>query len=397
MKKINRNLYFLENNYKTNNKIRKSIILTADDKYNSFFLSILTPILNNSIKGMSKVEFSKIKSKNYDLSYNVNFNKINDNLILNLTIEFLDLKILNDDEIIKVINRIFNGLNYNKKDLENAILDYENYLKSLEDQKDKFIKILLNDKLLIENPNYISYNEKIKILKNIKKEKIKDFFNEIKFENNYFVFEGKEDSLPKIQKLIKDQISSEKLEIKEEEKIIISNKKEYEENIKNKNQISLAVNFQAPLKIVDEHKLRILSYLYGRGVYSKLFTNVREKKSLCYSIYSIEDMRYGIDVFTGVDFSNKEDAIREIEIQFKEIQRGNFKKEFELAKKQYYNEVLSNKDNFIVQTNYLDKNIIYKTKKYKTEDILEEIKDIKKEEIEEFSKKFKLKKVFVIN
>ncbi len=397
MKKINRNLYFLENNYKTNNKIRKSIILTADDKYNSFFLSILTPILNNSIKGMSKVEFSKIKSKNYDLSYNVNFNKINDNLILNLTIEFLDLKILNDDEIIKVINRIFNGLNYNKKDLENAILDYENYLKSLEDQKDKFIKILLNDKLLIENPNYISYNEKIKILKNIKKEKIKDFFNEIKFENNYFVFEGKEDSLPKIQKLIKDQISSEKLEIKEEEKIIISNKKEYEENIKNKNQISLAVNFQAPLKIVDEHKLRILSYLYGRGVYSKLFTNVREKKSLCYSIYSIEDIRYGIDVFTGVDFSNKEDAIREIEIQFKEIQRGNFKKEFELAKKQYYNEVLSNKDNFIVQTNYLDKNIIYKTKKYKTEDILEEIKDIKKEEIEEFSKKFKLKKVFVIN
>ncbi len=397
MKKINEKLFFLENNLKTNNKIRKSIVLRNSSKYDTFFLSIITPILNRTIKDMSKVDFNKEKSKNYDLEYDISFNKINDNIILNITISFIDLSILNDENILNLIENILKGITYNIKDLENAILDYKNFLNSLKDQNDKYIKVKLNDMLFINDENYLSYEEKLEFLKNNDSIKIQNFFKEIDLSNNYFVFEGKEESLKKISSLLTTLTNKNKLEILKTYKKEISKEKENIEDIKTKNQVSLSLNYQANVTPKDEHKLKILSYLFGRGVYSKLFTNVREKKSLCYSIYSIEDIRYGIDVFTGVDFLNKEEAIKEITRQFKEIQKGNFLKEFELAKKQYYNEVLSNKDNYVVQTNYLDKNLIYDVKYYNTENILIEIDKITFEEIKEFSNTFELKKVIVLN
>ncbi len=397
MKKINEKLFFLENNLKTNNKIRKSIVLRNSSKYDTFFLSIITPILNRTIKDMSKVDFNKEKSKNYDLEYDISFNKINGNIILNITISFIDLSILNDENILSLIENILKGITYNIKDLENAILDYKNFLNSLKDQNDKYIKVKLNDMLFINDENYLSYEEKLEFLKNNDSIKIQNFFKEIDLSNNYFVFEGKEESLKKISSLLTTLTNKNKLEILKTYKKEISKEKENIEDIKTKNQVSLSLNYQANVTPKDEHKLKILSYLFGRGVYSKLFTNVREKKSLCYSIYSIEDIRYGIDVFTGVDFSNKEEAIKEITRQFKEIQKGNFLKEFELAKKQYYNEVLSNKDNYVVQTNYLDKNLIYDVKYYNTENILIEIDKITFEEIKEFSNTFELKKVIVLN
>ncbi len=397
MKKINEKLFFLENNLKTNNKIRKSIVLRNSSKYDTFFLSIITPILNRTIKDMSKVDFNKEKSKNYDLEYDISFNKINGNIILNITISFIDLSILNDENILSLIENILKGITYNIKDLENAILDYKNFLNSLKDQNDKYIKVKLNDMLFINDENYLSYEEKLEFLKNNDSIKIQNFFKEIDLSNNYFVFEGKEESLKKISPLLTTLTNKNKLEILKTYKKKINKEKENIEDIKTKNQVSLSLNYQANVTPKDEHKLKILSYLFGRGVYSKLFTNVREKKSLCYSIYSIEDIRYGIDVFTGVDFLNKEEAIKEITRQFKEIQKGNFLKEFELAKKQYYNEVLSNKDNYIVQTNYLDKNLIYNVNYYNTENILIEIDKITFEEIKEFSNTFELKKVIVLN
>ncbi len=397
MKKINEKFYFLKNDFKTNNKIRKSIILKNDYKYNTFFLSIVVPILNNLIKGMSKVEFNNAKSKNYDLDYNVSFKSIDNNILLNITVDFIDLSILNDMYILDFIENIFNGLTYNKKDIENAILDYKNYLISIEDQKDKFIKILLNDKIFSLNNDYLSFEERKEVINNISIEKVEEFLSSIDYNNGYFLFEGKEKSLEKINPIMEKLYKNNDLIIYEKNKKEVNKEKEIIEKIKSENQISLALNFQSEMNMKDEHKLRILSYLFGKGVYSKLFVNVREKKSLCYSVYSIEDIRYGIDVFTGVDFKNKEETIKEIKKQFKEIQKGNFLKEFELAKKQYYNEIISNKDNFVVQSNYLDKNIVYKTNVYETNYILKAIENITKKDIEEFSKKFILKKTIVLN
>ncbi len=397
MKKINKKLYFLENKLKTNNKIRKSIILKKTSKYDTLFLSIIIPILNNLIKGMNKVDFNKAKSENYDLEYDINFRKINNNIILNLTISFIDLSLLDNDNILNLIEDILKGLTYNFKDLENAILDYENFLNSLEDQKDKFIKVKLNDQLFINDENYLTFKEKIEFFKSNNILNIENFIKEIDLSNNYFVFEGKKESFKQVKLLLDSLNTKEELNIIKGYEKNINQKKEVIEDIRNENQVSLSLNYQADISIKDEHKLKILSYIFGRGVYSKLFMNVREKKSLCYSIYSVEDIRYGIDVFTGVDFLNKDEAIKEIKKQFKNIQKGNFLKEFELAKKQYYSEVLYNKDNYEIQNNYLDKNIIYETDYYTTNNILIDIDKISFEDIKNFSNKFELKKVIVLN
>ncbi len=398
MKKINNKLYFLENELKTNNKIRKSIILTEDNKYNTFFLSVISPILNNLIKGMSKVEFNNLKAKNYDLDYNVSIKNIDNKTLLIITISFIDLNMLNDnEELLDFIEKIFKGLSYSLKDLENTILDYKNYLNSLKDQNDKLIKINLNDEIFKDDENYLLFDEKIELINKINVNELDEFFKSINKNNSYIVFEGKKSSLSKVENLLLSLTTDDKLELCNTKKRKINKTKDKIEKIKNDNQISICLNFQANLNINEQHKLKILSYLFGRGVYSKLFTNVREKKSLCYSIYSIEDINYGIDVFTGVDIKNKEETINEIKSQFEEIKKGNFKKEFELAKKQYISEIIANKDNFNVQTNYLDKNIIYDTNIYNNESILNEVKEININDIQNFSKEFELIKLIILN
>lgn len=78
----------------------------------------------------------------------------------------------------------------------------------------------------------------------------------------------------------------------------------------------------------DYYAMAMFNEMFGGGSVSKLFMNVREKKSLCYYCYSSLHSATGtIYVGCGIDPSKKDDAIREIGTQLDAMKRGDFTKE----------------------------------------------------------------------
>ena len=85
----------------------------------------------------------------------------------------------------------------------------------------------------------------------------------------------------------------------------------------------------------DYYAMALFNEIFGGGSVSKLFMNVREKKSLCYYCYSSLHSATGtIKVGCGIDPEMKEDALSEIAAQLDAMRSGDFTQaEMETARK----------------------------------------------------------------
>ena len=81
----------------------------------------------------------------------------------------------------------------------------------------------------------------------------------------------------------------------------------------------------------DPAKLAVFNAVYGAGVTSKLFQNVREKLSLCYYAFSSTDTLKGImAVLSGIEVDKYDEALSEILAQLDAVRAGDIS-ETELA------------------------------------------------------------------
>lgn len=81
----------------------------------------------------------------------------------------------------------------------------------------------------------------------------------------------------------------------------------------------------------DPAKFAVFNAVYGAGVSSKLFLNVREKLSLCYYAFSSTDVLKGImAVLSGIEFDKYGEALGEILTQLDAVRAGDIS-EAELA------------------------------------------------------------------
>ena len=90
-------------------------------------------------------------------------------------------------------------------------------------------------------------------------------------------------------------------------------------------QSNLAIGFRLGdcMEDPDLPALRVMNTIFGGGVSSKLFMNVREKLSLCYFASSGLDTTKGIMlVLSGIDAANRERAQEEIFRQLQDVQEG---------------------------------------------------------------------------
>lgn len=85
----------------------------------------------------------------------------------------------------------------------------------------------------------------------------------------------------------------------------------------------------------DPAALRVMNAVFGGGVTSKLFLNVREKLSLCYYASSVVDLHKGLLLVTsGIDFDKFDAARDEIFAQLRAVQQGDITDgELDAAKK----------------------------------------------------------------
>ena len=78
----------------------------------------------------------------------------------------------------------------------------------------------------------------------------------------------------------------------------------------------------------DYPAMMLFNAIYGSGVTSKLFVNVREKLALCYYASSMLDKHKGIMlVSSGVEFANFEIALEEILTQLDHVKNGKISEE----------------------------------------------------------------------
>ena len=92
-------------------------------------------------------------------------------------------------------------------------------------------------------------------------------------------------------------------------------------------QSILQLAYQMPVAYGDENylALQVMNGLLGGFAHSKLFTNVREKASLAYSISSTFDSFTGfLKIAAGIDAENFEEARGLIFEQLEAIKRGDF-------------------------------------------------------------------------
>ena len=91
-------------------------------------------------------------------------------------------------------------------------------------------------------------------------------------------------------------------------------------------QGNLLVGFRTATRLADKeyYATEVMNQIYGESPSSKLFMNVREKKSLCYFCGSHYDEEKGILVVgCGIDNSAYSEALSEILSQLEELKNGN--------------------------------------------------------------------------
>lgn len=99
----------------------------------------------------------------------------------------------------------------------------------------------------------------------------------------------------------------------------------YVEEVLDVTQAKLVIGFRLGECMEEPNiaALHVFNCLYGGGTTSKLFTNVRERLSLCYYASSVIDIRKGLLlVASGIDFDAFEPARNEILAQLDAIKRG---------------------------------------------------------------------------
>lgn len=101
----------------------------------------------------------------------------------------------------------------------------------------------------------------------------------------------------------------------------------FDETMKMMNQAKLVIGFRSGMKNNTDnyYAYRIMTDIFGGGPYSRLFTNVREKMSLCYYCSARLVRQKGIIfVQSGIEKENYKKAVDEIFNQLNIIKNGGF-------------------------------------------------------------------------
>jgi len=136
--------------------------------------------------------------------------------------------------------------------------------------------------------------------------------------------------------------------------------------------------------------------IFGGSSNSRLFKNVREKNSLCYSIRSSYSRNNSIvTVESGISYKNKDKVIKLVDDELKSIQNGNINdEEFEEAIK-FRRKNLKQFYDYIDSINYIKQSSIL----FGNDDLekrIEEVETVKKEELIELSKKIELNVEYIL-
>ena len=328
--------------------------------------------------------------------------------ILSVNEKYLDEKILG--QCIEILNEIINnplvidgGFNEEYLNIEKEIL--KDSIMSIINDKGNYAMKRTNEIMFEGEPYSINGKGYIEDLDTIDRVGLYEHYKEVlKTSPIEIMIEGEFEETEVVE-LIKEKFQFDRGNIidipKEEYYKEVDKVKEVKETM-DIAQGKLVMGYRCNVDYLDEEKyysLLLGSRILGGGADSKLFINVREKESLCYTIYStIQKSKSTMMVCSGIEAQNYEKTVNLVKEQVQKLKDGDItESEISNAKIAFINSLNSLNDEIgrisdfyfsqSISKNKSDldqiKNMINKSTK---EDIVEAVKNIELDTIYFLSK-----------
>ena len=328
--------------------------------------------------------------------------------ILSVNEKYLDEKILG--QCIEFLNEIINnplviegGFNEEYLNIEKEIL--KDSIMSIINDKGNYAMKRTNEIMFEGEPYSINGKGYIEDLDTIDRVSLYEHYKEVlKTSPIEIMIEGEFEETEVVE-LIKEKFQFDRGNIidipKEEYYKEVDKVKEVKETM-DIAQGKLVMGYRCNVDYLDEEKyysLLLGSRILGGGADSKLFINVREKESLCYTIYStIQKSKSTMMVCSGIEAQNYEKTVNLVKEQVQKLKDGDItESEISNAKIAFINSLNSLNDEIgrisdfyfsqSISKNKSDldqiKNMINKSTK---EDIVDAVKDIQLDTIYFLSK-----------
>ncbi len=174
----------------------------------------------------------------------------------------------------------------------------------------------------------------------------------------------------------------------------IEKQKEYQVNIKSKqtNQAHFCFGFPAVSRMHPEkYSVDLLDIILGSGLSSRLFQEIREKRSLAYDIHSY--VQYfndtgSFNIYGGVDSKKLEESVKVVLKELRKIKEGNLSEEELIKAKEMYKGALSlNLESTLSQAFWLGSKLLQYGRTFTENEVKKKVEKVEIEDIIQSAKR----------
>lgn len=408
------------NIYKVNNNKFKSIYISYnftqevnDTKIFSSYAVLASLMAKSSKSYPTQKDIEKYLNSLYGANFDVNIEKLGDLYNLEFRIEFVNKKFIpSKEELLEKILLFLKEMIYNPAQWTQDVLKREKdfILQRINERKDEKLKygIQRAEELLCKDEPFGTYlYGEEDFVKNLSLKDIKDAYSTLINDSITVIVSGNLDGYDsidsEIEKIFKQydknfntNIENLKYNIKRQENYKYEEVKEIQDTTQSVLSLGLRIKECTPK---DFYVLNVYNAILGTTPSSKLFQNVREKESLAYTVrsryYRFKDI---IVIYAGINKENYKKALDVIKIQLEDMKNGNITDiEFKSARDSLLADLIEWKDSKVAMAKMKLSNLIaFKDADISIDQMREEIKNVKIEDIINISKKIEVEKVFLL-
>lgn len=408
------------NIYKVNNNKFKSIYISYnftqevnDTKIFSSYAVLASLMAKSSKSYPTQKDIEKYLNSLYGANFDVNIEKLGDLYNLEFRIEFVNKKFIpSKEELLEKILLFLKEMIYNPAQWTQDVFKREKdfILQRINERKDEKLKygIQRAEELLCKDEPFGTYlYGEEDVVKNLSLKDIKDAYSTLINDSITVIVSGNLDGYDsidsEIEKIFKQydknfntNIENLKYNIKRQENYKYEEVKEIQDTTQSVLSLGLRIKECTPK---DFYVLNVYNAILGTTPSSKLFQNVREKESLAYTVrsryYRFKDI---IVIYAGINKENYKKALDVIKIQLEDMKNGNITDiEFKSARDSLLADLIEWKDSKVAMAKMKLSNLIaFKDADISIDQMREEIKNVKIEDVINISKKIEVEKVFLL-
>ncbi len=321
-----------------------NFITKSDKYYTPLYKLMLSVMMRGSKKYPTITVLNKALDERYDTTVSFRHVRIGDKSIYKFSCKLLNQKYVFDGDSTRILDEVLDIIS---DMLHNPLRDEDGLLLSSYIESEKKIAIdAINSRMndpksyaseqcsvyMFDGSEYELYGRDITQIEGFTQkeltESIQRFFSEAQVEC-YYIGNESHDRVCALTEQTLKFMQNDRSDIEYGENAFQRKRTEvaFVEEDQDISQARLVLGYTCGTILSDEdyYAMALFNEIFGGGSVSKLFMNVREKKSLCYYCYSSLHSATGtIKVGCGIDPSKRDDAFEEITAQLDAMKRGEF-------------------------------------------------------------------------